>query len=155
MSAALPATGRNVGVRASDGGGGPLELSFGHFGSLWTFWNEAYCLTGLLVCTCRVKKRKRGKKTKAQRKKERGGNPNVFVKGSLLPFYQKNTLPYPSVGGDVMRKRQIGRNKEKKENRAKSKGTNEETQDKKQKKTNGWLGTDRHAGHLPLRCCGC
>jgi hypothetical protein len=47
----------------------PLDLSFGHFGPLWTFWNEACCLRGLVVCTCRVKKRKRGKKTKAKRKR--------------------------------------------------------------------------------------
>jgi hypothetical protein len=75
------------------------------------------------------------------------------VKGSLEAFYKKIPCPTPSVGGDVMRKRQIGRNKEKKENRAKQR--NEETKTKNKRKQKKPLGRDRHAGHLPLRCCGC
>jgi hypothetical protein len=80
---------------------------------------------GLIVCTCRVKKRKREEKNKGSKKKRKkeAGTQTSFVKGSLEAFYKKIPCPTPSVGGDVMRKRQIGRNKEKKENRAKSKGT--------------------------------
>jgi hypothetical protein len=126
--------------------------SFGTlFGPIWTFWNESCCLTGLIVCTCRVKKRKRGKK---QRAKERGGeNPNVFVKGSLLPFTKKIPCPTQVWGG--CNEEETVRDKERKERKQ---STVKKARDKtKYKRTeNKPLGRDRQTcGTFTLRCCGC
>jgi hypothetical protein len=85
----------------------------------------------------RVKKGKEEKKNKGPKEKRKRRETKRLCEGSLLPFYKK--IPCPTqVWGRCNEEETVGRKKEKKENRAKSKGTNEETQDKKQKKTNGW-----------------
>jgi hypothetical protein len=84
------------------------------FGPVWTFWNEASCLTGHLVCTCRVKKGKEEKKQRPQRKRR---EPKRLCE--RFPFYKKNTLPYQVWGRCNEEETVREKEREKKEKRAK------------------------------------
>jgi hypothetical protein len=99
---------------------------------------------GLIVCTCRVKKKeKRGKKQRLkEKKKERGGNPNVFCERFPFTFLPKNTLPYQVWGG--CNEEETVRDKERKERKQSKAKKAKKRRDTRQKtKENKRLTRDR------------